>query len=215
MATNIRSISIGVILIQTGNGVPTHISSKGTLFVNLDTAILYINKDGIATWETNNSGGFTLTQNQFNAITGATSPSSTNVFATISDIVSSVFTGGTVNGFTTFTAGLSTTTISACTTVQTNKLVSCSGDTQISLSSGQTIFNTNLTPNLDATIDVGTTSKRFRDVNTVSGTSTVWTSTIKVSTPTLDLGNDSLGNSRQITANNSIIQDDALLGGTY
>lgn len=215
MATNIRSISIGVILIQTGNGVPTHISSKGTLFVNLDTAILYINKDGIATWETNNSGGFTLTQNQFNAITGATSPSSTNVFATISDIVSSAFTGGTVNGLTTFTAGLSATTISACTTVQTNKLVSCSGDTQISLSSGQTIFNTNLTPNLDATIDVGTTSKRFRDINTVSGTSTVWSSTIKVSTPTLDLGNDSLGNSRQITANNSIIQDDTLLGGTY
>jgi hypothetical protein len=215
MATNIRSISIGVILIQTGNGVPTHISSKGTLFVNLDTAILYINKDGIATWETNNSGGFTLTQNQFNAITGATSPSSTNVFATISDIVSSAFTGGTVNGLTTFTAGLSATTISACTSVQTNKLISCSGDTQISLSSGQTIFNTNLTPNLDATIDVGTSSKRFRDINTVSGTSTVWTSTIKVTTPTLDLGNDSLGNLRQITANNSIIQDDALLGGTY
>ncbi len=215
MATNIRSISIGVILIQTGNGVPTHISSKGTLFVNLDTAILYINKDGIATWETNNSGGFTLTQNQFNAITGATSPSSTNVFATISDIVSSAFTGGTVNGLTTFTAGLSATTISACTSVQTNKLVSCSGDTQISLSSGQTIFNTNLTPNLDATIDVGTSFKRFRDVNTVSGTSTVWSSTIKVTTPTLDLGNDSLGNLRQITANNSIMQDDALLGGTY
>jgi|688.fasta_scaffold00015_307 hypothetical protein len=215
MATNIRSISIGVILIQNGNGVPTHISSKGTLFVNLDTAILYINKDGIATWETNNSGGFTLTQNQFNAITGATSPSSTNVFATISDIVSSAFTGGTVNGLTTFTAGLSATTISACTSVQTNKLISCSGDTQISLSSGQTIFNTNLTPNLDATIDVGTSSKRFRDINTVSGTSTVWTSTIKVTTPTLDLGNDSLGNLRQITANNSIIQDDALLGGTY
>jgi hypothetical protein len=215
MATNIRSISIGVILIQTGNGVPTHISSKGTLFVNLDTAILYINKDGIATWETNNSGGFTLTQNQFNAITGATSPSSTNVFATISDIVSSVFTGGTVNGLTTFTAGLSATTISACTSVQTNKLVSCSGDTQISLSSGQTIFNTTLNPNIDATIDVGTSLKRFRDINTVSGTSTVWSSTVKVSTPTLDLGNDSLGNSRQITANNSIIQDDALLGGTY
>ncbi len=215
MATNIRSISIGVILIQTGNGVPTHISSKGTLFVNLDTAILYINKDGIATWETNNSGGFTLTQNQFNAITGATSPSSTNVFATISDIVSSVFTGGTVNGLTTFTAGLSATTISACTSVQTNKLVSCSGDTQISLSSGQTIFNTTLNPNLDAAIDVGTSLKRFRDINTVSGTSTVWSSTIKVSTPTLDLGNDSLGNSRQITANNSIIQDDTLLGGTY
>lgn len=215
MATNIRSISIGVILIQTGNGVPTHISSKGTLFVNLDTAVLYINKDGVATWETNNSGGFTLTQNQFNAITGATSPSSTNVFATISDIVSSAFTGGTVNGFTNFIAGISATTVSACTSIQTNKIVSCSGDTQISLSSGQTIFNTTLTPNIDGAIDVGTTSKRFRDVNTVSGNSTVWTSSIKVNTPTLDLGLDSQSNLRQITADNSIIQDDALLGGTY
>ena len=215
MATNIRSISIGVILVQTGNGVPTHISSKGTLFIDLDTAILYINKDGIATWETNNSGGFTLTQNQYDAITGSTSPSSTNVFATLADLVSSAFTGGTVNGFTNFTAGLSATTISACTSVQTNKLISCSGDTQISLSNGQAIFNTNITPNVDATIDVGTTLKRFRDINTVSGTSTVWTSTIKVTTPILDLGLDSQSNSRQITANNSIIQDDALLGGTY
>ena len=58
-------------------------------------------------------------------------------------------------------------------------------------------------------------SKRFRDVNTVSGSSTVWTSSIKVNTPTLDLGNDTQGNLRQITADNSIIKDDTLLGGTY
>jgi hypothetical protein len=64
-------------------------------------------------------------------------------------------------------------------------------------------------------IDVGSTSKRFRDINTVSGTSTVWTSSIKVNTPTLDLGNDYQGNLRQITADNSIIQNDTLLGGTY
>ena len=31
----------------------------------------------------------------------------------------------------------------------------------------------------------------------------------------LDLGNDSQGNLRQITANNSIIQDDTLLGGSF
>ena len=108
-----------------------------------------------------------------------------------------------------------TETISACTAVFTNNIVSCSGDSQIHLSSGQTIFNTSIIPEIDNNIDVGTPLKRFRNINTVSGTSSVWTSTVKVVTPILDLGNDSLGNLRQITANNSIIQDDILLGGNY
>jgi hypothetical protein len=106
-------------------------------------------------------------------------------------------------------------TFTACTAVFTNSIISCSGNSQINLYSGVTEFNTNIEPNTDATIDVGTPIKRFRDINTVSGTSTVWTSTIKVTTPTLDLGNDSQGNLRQITANNSIIQDDTLLGGNF
>jgi hypothetical protein len=105
--------------------------------------------------------------------------------------------------------------ISACTAVITNNLISCSGDSQIHLTSGLTIFNTSIVPEIDNNIDVGTSFKRFRDINTVSGTSSVWTSTITVITPTLDLGLDSQGNLRQITANNSIIQDDILLGGTY
>ena len=107
------------------------------------------------------------------------------------------------------------TIVSACTAVFTNSVISCSGDSQINLYSGLTEFNTDIIPNVDNTIDVGSPVKRFRNINTVSGTSTVWTSTIKVTTPTLDLGNDSQGNLRQITANNSIIQDDSLLGGTY
>ncbi len=107
------------------------------------------------------------------------------------------------------------TIVSACTAVYTNSVISCSGDSQINLYSGLTEFNTNLTPKNDATIDAGTPIKRFRNINTVSGTSSVWTSTIKVSTPTLDLGYDSEGNLRQITANSSVIQDDTLQGGTY
>lgn len=107
------------------------------------------------------------------------------------------------------------TIVSACTAVFTNVVISCSGDSQINLFSGLTEFNTTLVPENDATIDVGIPIKRFRDINTVSGTSSVWTSTVSVTTPMLDLGNDSLGNSRQITANNSIIQNDTLLGGTY
>lgn len=66
-----------------------------------------------------------------------------------------------------------------------------------------------------STINLGTPSRRFRDVNTISGTSTIWTSTDKVITPTLDLGLDLSGNTRQITANNSIIQDDILWGGEF
>lgn len=107
------------------------------------------------------------------------------------------------------------TIVSACTAVFTNVVISCSGDSQINLFSGLTEFNTTLVPEIDATIDVGLPMRRFRDINTVSGTSSVWTSTTKVTTPILDLGNDSLGNPRQITPNNSIIQDDTLLGGSY
>ena len=110
---------------------------------------------------------------------------------------------------------LNNDTISACTAVFTNSVISCSGDSQINLFSGLTEFNTNLVPENDATIDVGIPLKRFRDINTVSGTSSVWTSTIKVTTPLLDLGLDSQGILRQITADNSIIQDDFLNGGIY
>lgn len=107
------------------------------------------------------------------------------------------------------------TFFSACTAVFTNSIISCSGDSQINLSTGVVTFNTNIEPVTDNSIDLGSTPKRFRNINTISGTSTVWTSTIKVTTPMLDLGNDSQGNLRQITANNSIIQDDTLLGGSF
>ena len=105
--------------------------------------------------------------------------------------------------------------ISACTAVYTDLVISCSGDSQIHLSSGETMFNTSINPIIDATINVGIPSRRFRDINTVSGTSTVWTSTIKVNTPMLDLSLDSQNILRQITADNSIIQNDDLNGGSY
>ena len=108
-----------------------------------------------------------------------------------------------------------TPVISACTAIYTNTIISCSGDAEIILGTGQTIFNTSIIPLLDATIDIGIPLQRFRDVNTVSGTSSVWTSTISVTTPLLDLGLDSSGNTRQITADNSIVQDDFLNGGVY
>jgi len=87
-STNIRSVSVGSVLIQSGNGVPTHISTKGSIYVDMDTAIQYINKNGISTWaeEIDSNYAFLLTQNQYDAINDANTPSSSNVFATIADL---------------------------------------------------------------------------------------------------------------------------------
>lgn len=104
--------------------------------------------------------------------------------------------------------------VSACTAVYTNAIVSCDDNAEIILSV-DTIFNTNLIPTGDTTISIGTPVNRFRDVNSVSGHSTYWTSTTSVTTANLELGLDSSGNNRTITADNSIIQNDILLGGNY
>ena len=47
-----------------------------------------------------------------------------------------------------------------------------------------------ITPVTDNTINFGTPIKRFRDINTVSGTTTFWSATTRVYTPELDLGLD-------------------------
>lgn len=83
-----------------------------------------------------------------------------------------------------------------------------------SCTTGITLYD-DVIPEPDNTINLGTQLKRFRDINTVSGTTTYWTATVKVITPEVDLGNDSLGNPRIINANNSIIQNDILKGGTF
>lgn len=125
------------------------------------------------------------------------------------------FSGNMQTDYNLIANGISSNNISACTSVNTNSIVSCSGDSIINLASGYTQFNTDIEPEIDANIDIGTPIKRFRDINTISGTSSVWTSTIKINTPTLDLGLDSQNNLRQITADNSIVQDDFLNGGTF
>ena len=101
-------------------------------------------------------------------------------------------------------------------------------------------LHNHLIPNIDGSIDLGGeltvtdvnytgasttglttpwtstfTGQRFRSINTISGGSTVWTSTYRVNTPNLDLGLDSSGNTRIITADSSVIQDDLLFGGTF
>lgn len=104
---------------------------------------------------------------------------------------------------------------SACTSLYTNQIISCSGDSQIMMSSGATYFNTDILPSSDTIINIGSPTNRFRSLNSVSGTTTYWTATISINTAMLDLGFDSSGNTRQITADNSIIQNDILLGGNF
>lgn len=107
-----------------------------------------------------------------------------------------------------------TSVFSACTAIFSDAVISCSGDAQIELLSGETIFNTNLVPLIDGNIDLGTNTKRFRDINTISGSSTVWVST-SINTTSINLGLDSGGNARIITADSSVLADDTLLGGSY
>jgi len=132
-------------------------------------------------------------------ITGFTYYNSNNLSIQRNDGVSfdvniSEFSGLTINGV-----------LSACTGVYTSNLYGCSPIT----------IHDDLLPLNDGGSDLGTPVKRFRDVNTISGTSTVWTSTNKIITPELNLGLDRSGNTRTITAYNSIIQDDILNGGHY
>jgi len=87
MSTQIKSYELPPIFIQAGYGIPDHISSLGSEYTDLYTALKYVNKDGLAYW----------VQMVDSTYTGST------------------FTGGIVTGPTIFTAGLTANTISATT----------------------------------------------------------------------------------------------------
>ena len=73
----------------------------------------------------------------------------------------------------------------------------------------------NLIPTVDNTFDVGSPIRRYREVNTVNGMSSIWASTVRVVTPEVTLGYDSQGELRILTANSSILQNDIINGGSY
>jgi hypothetical protein len=112
-----------------------------------------------------------------------------------------------------------TETISACTAVYTNLLINCDSNIEINLSTNEININADLNPNIDATINLGTPIRRFRQINTVSGTSTYWNSisaTIdNLSVSTIDLGYDSGGDHRILNADTSILNLDTLEAGKY
>jgi hypothetical protein len=140
-------------------------------------------------------------------ITGATSDlfvcSGTTFVRTISGCTDTINFNG--NFFNNDSSVLFNSSISACTGVYTSNLFGCS---DINL-------HNSIIPNNDIVVDLGTPIKRFRDVNTFSGTTTVWTSTQRINTPEINLGLDNLNNQRIITADNSIISNDILNGGQF
>ena len=50
MSQLISSFPIGTIFYQSGYGYPTHIATRGCTYIDVNTAIEYINKDGIVDW---------------------------------------------------------------------------------------------------------------------------------------------------------------------
>lgn len=106
-------------------------------------------------------------------------------------------------------------TYTAATGVYTNQLVSVDGNSNIQMGTGTTTFNTHIMASGDNTVNLGSVVKRFRTINTVSGTTSVWSVSTTLNSPNLNLGLDSDGLTRIITANNSIIQEDAIIGGDY
>jgi len=117
-----------VVLLQSGIGVPDHISPKSTLFFDIDTATVYINKDNLANWayliDSTTSGGtfgvdVYVTGGTYNSISGiATFTNNTGGTFTVTGFNvggSGTFTGGTVSGATIFINGLTANTVSATT----------------------------------------------------------------------------------------------------
>jgi hypothetical protein len=82
MSSNINSISVGRILVQSGIGAPTHVAPQGSIYVDATSSIQYLNVDGANTWKLSSSGGAFLS-----------------------------LSGGTVTGGTIFTDGLSASTL--------------------------------------------------------------------------------------------------------
>ena len=96
---------------------------------------------------------------------------------------------------------------------------SCSGDTAIELTINDIEINADINPISDNSINLGSSVKRFREINTISGSSTFWNSTnsniTNLTTSQIDMGYDVGGDHRIITSNNSVLAYDLLNCGNY
>lgn len=91
--TNLISKSLGDVLTESGNGVPDHISPKGSLYVDKDSGRLYQNIDGATTWISFSTVAYAHGYYATNTI--ATTISSTNTWTTVNNN----FTEGASVGF--------------------------------------------------------------------------------------------------------------------
>ena len=119
MAINIRSNEIGGIYVQSGNGVPSHLSPTGSLFIDVNVPNGYLSY-GNGSWKDIGGSGTTgfdvyVTGGTYSNGSATFTNNTGGTFSITGFSSSAVFTGGTVTGPTNFTNGLSANTISAST----------------------------------------------------------------------------------------------------
>ena len=98
--TNLISKSLGDILTESGNGSPDHVSPKGSLYTDKDTAKIYQNKDGSNNWYELNTIAYG--EVYFVENTNATTINTQNVW----ESANVTYTGGTNVGFSADTSSL-------------------------------------------------------------------------------------------------------------
>lgn len=109
-SNNIRSISVGDVTIQSGNGSPDHIAVKGSIYIDMLTAIEYINKDGIAMWVEFLDSTYVFTGGTVSGATFFSGGLSATTFSatTYLGLPTDIFTILSVTGITTSSATLTT-----------------------------------------------------------------------------------------------------------
>jgi hypothetical protein len=146
MSTQINSFDLAPILIQTGYGIPDHISPLGSEYTDLYTGFKYYNIDGLTNW-------VQFLDSSFSGGTGG----------------ETIFSGGTVTGPTYFLNGLTANTISAITYLGLPTDLTITGG---SYSNGTSVF----TNNTGGTFSVTGFATTFTGVTFTGGTVTGGTS---------------------------------------
>jgi len=169
MATNIRSNEIGGIYIQSGNGIPSHLSPIGGLFIDVNVPNGYLSY-GNGNWRDISGSGST----GFDVyVTGGTYSNGTATYTNNTGGTFSIngfltgnylsLSGGTVTGLTNFTNGLSANTLSA-NTINVNDYVDfATGASNPSNIAGRTYYSNAdnsltykpITPLMDVSVNIG------------------------------------------------------------